>query len=290
MTGGSADRNPWARLAVGVVVMGGLFLCMCVATLATFAPRLGKSRFTLLTGSRIRVTEPFATELHVSPPASLTVVNPVGDVTIRVGADDRIAVQATKVAHATRREAARELLERIAIHTGSTRDGARIEVELPEGANRRSANVDLEITVPRRTRLDLQIEVGDVQVDGTEGNVRLRTDVGDVWLRDVALLEEGDVRADVGDLHFTGELPHEGQVTFVTRMGSIHVAVPSDSPFILNAETGVGTIHNQFDLEAEKSKRTPALHWELHGRAGANPKTTLTVHTKMGDIHVEVRR
>jgi len=277
-------------MAVGAVVVGFFLLCMCTATLATFAPRLSKSRFTLLTGSRIRVTEPFATEFRVSTPASLTVINPVGNVTIRAGADDRITVQATKVARAASQDAARELLERILIRTESTRDSARIEVDLPENLSRRSASVELEITVPRRTELELQTAVGDVRVDGTEGKVRLRTDVGDVRLRDVTLLEEGDVRADVGDLHFTGRLPHEGRVAFVTRMGSIHVAVPANSQFTLDAETGVGTIHNQFDLEAEESKRTPALHWELHGRVGTNPKVTLTVRTKMGDIHVEVHR
>ena len=282
--------SPWARMAIGAVVMGGFLLCMCAATIATFAPRLSKSRFSLVSGSHRRATEPFATELHVDTPASLTVINAVGNVTIHVGADDRISVRATKVARAASREDAQALLKRIAIHTESTPEGARIEVKLPENLHRRAANVDLEITVPRRTALDLQVGVGDVRVDGTEGDVRLRTDVGDVWLRDVTLVREGDVRTDVGDLHFTGRLPATGQTAFVARIGSIHVTLPTDSRFALDAETGVGTIHCQFDLQDKRSKRTTALHWELHGRVGANPGGALTIRTQMGDIHVEAQR
>jgi DUF4097 and DUF4098 domain-containing protein YvlB len=225
----------------------------------------------------------------VDTPASLTVVNPVGKVTVRAGDGDRIDVRATKTVRALTPGRAQELLTRIGIRAESAGNQARIRVDFPETRGFRTASVDLVITVPRRTQLDIEIRVGQIHVDGVEGSMRLRSRVGDIRLRNVVLPGDSEVETDVGEVRFTGRLPREGEVTFTTQVGEIRIELPEDSRFILDAKTDVGDIHSEFTLEERESERAGAVGQTLRGRVGADPEVTLVLRAQTGDIEVRVR-
>lgn len=273
----------------GVVVLFLVFGCMCTALFAGLS----------YAGPGVRaggVTETIATEIPVSQegPASLHVSNPVGGITIRRGREGVIEVQATKRASSFLGSRNHRLLAETRVRTEINRQPIGIEVDLPDvsdapliGGN---VAVDLLITVPRDISLDIISNVGDVGVTDVQGNLRVRSDVGDVRLQDVVVVEECDVMTNVGGIDFRGRLPErEGEVLLQTDVGDIDVAVPAGSQFALDAETNVGEVQSGFELRDAQSG--PAN--EVTGRwlkGGVNTDAngvSVVLRAQTGDIEVE---
>ncbi len=277
-------------ILVGSLGVGLLFLCICAALTMTLVPRLvGLEGLSFFPRFQARASETVRAELQVPAPVSLTVIGSVGEVTVRAGNEKRIEVQATKTVRAITPGRARELLARIRVNAESTGHQARVQVEIPNTRDFRTASVDLVITVPRRIRLDIQTRVGEIDVGGVEGSVRLRSEVGDVRLRRVVLTGDSEVKADVGDVRFAGRLPRQGRVQFTTQVGEIRIELPADSQFILDATANVGDVESEFELAERESEPVGAVGRKLRGRVGAEPGVTLVLRTQTGDIEVKVQ-
>lgn len=276
------NRRTCGILALIVLVLlGGACLCAFVIT--------GIVGTGFATVGQTGVTETMATELPVETPATLTVNNQVGDITVQSGDTDVIQVQATKEASAFLGTWADDLLQDIEVRTESAGSSARIVVDAPTELRLGSTSVALTVTVPEQTSLDIVNNVGDVRISGTEGDLRLRSNVGEITLRDVTIHEDYDVGADVGDIRFSGRLPEQqGQVLLQTNVGEVIVAVPEDSSFALDAETDVGDITTSFEVQDRQPTDGNPPGEVLMGFVNTEANgVQLILRTDTGDIEIQ---
>lgn len=222
-------------------------------------------------GDWAQAEEIIASEVAVEAPAALRVRNPVGDVAVRPGPDaDRMVVEAGKEARSYRRRAAEVLLDEIEVQVVPEGSLVHVEVIVPDSTPTQFGSVDLVITVPERTDVELINEAGHMIIEGIEGEIRVRSETGTLRMQDVTLAGSCDVMNTTGDIVFAGQLPEPGdvgeawEVLLRTETGDVDFAVPADSPFTLDAEseTGTcfcqsktGTVDSKFELEGLQSGR-----------------------------------
>lgn len=283
-----------AVIIIVVVVILGLLLCCCLGAVGLFAARSSGDSglfgwLGALNPTGREVTNTFEQQLRVDTPVTLVIANEVGRVTVRGGDVDAIVIRADVKARAGSATAANRLLEQVDFQASSSGNRAEIRVDLPSSMVNASTSVDLHVTVPQRTSVDLRSNVGEVQVSGIEGTMQVRTEVGEVTIWDVALSGPSEAQASVGEVNFQGTLPPAGEVRLSAQVGEVRVTLPRESEFRLDASTGIGDIDCDFALvdRVEDDNRGPAS--ELRGRVGADPQVTLILRSGTGGMQVRQR-
>jgi len=278
-----------AIIILVVVVILGLLLCCCLGTVALFSAR-GYSGGGWLSslgswgmGQR-EVARAADYQYRVEVPATLVVTNEVGRVTVRTGDVGAVTVRAEYKARALNTSAATRLLDSVNYGASSGSNRVEITVDLPSTMVNASLSVDLDITVPRDTSLEVRNNVGEIRVTGVTGTLQLRGDVGEVTARDVVLTGPSEVQTSVGDVDFAGALPAFGEVRITSQVGRVRVTLPAESQFRLDASTGVGGIDCEFPLQdrEEDDDRGPAN--ELRGRVGVDPAVSLYLRAGTGEV------
>ena len=89
----------------------------------------------------------------------------------------------------------------------------------PRRSYRKSPSVALELLVPRRCEIEATSNVGNLTVEGVQGSVDLRVNVGSIEVRDLRLIADSRLSANVG---------------------KIEISLPETSRFRLDARTSVG--------------------------------------------------
>ncbi|MGC9334840.1 MAG: DUF4097 family beta strand repeat-containing protein [Anaerolineae bacterium] len=275
-------QNRTCLIILVVLALAGLLL-LCVA-----AAVFGAIGF--LVPGRTTVSETISTELPAVVPAVVEVRNEVGGVTIIPGPEGIIQVDATKEVRTRSRGRSQELLSAIQVRIDQVGGTTRVNVDLPQTRPSESSNVELTIRVPHRTDLDITNNVGDIEIQGVTGNMRVRSDVGSVTLDHVEVTNEADVQAGTGDVEFQGRLPQaEGQILLRSMVGSVEVRVPTDSRFALDAETQLGSIESDFVVDEAQSgdgSGGQLGHW-LRGRVNGGLGVDLILRTNTGSIRLE---
>lgn len=199
--------------------------------------------------------------------------------------------------------------------------------ETPHGvqisAHRRSdsfwainSNLKFEITVPRRTSLELKTSGGDLHISNLEGGFRLKTSGGDVSVTDA----KGDVDAQTsgGDMRVRqltgnlvlrtsgGDIKAEGisgrvdvhtsggdvEVSLLkgnalggevgTSGGEVRVALDPGVNLDIEASAGSGDVKSDLPMTVTSSGSSSRLRGTL-GKGGE----LLRLHSDSGDIHLE---
>lgn len=281
-------------LWIGLAVILLVFCCCCVAVaglLLTRSIQWGSTwqwgSLWRWGGSGVEVTEQFSRNLVVSEPVDLSVDVPIGDITVRPGAAGKVDIQATKRAWGSNRDQAQRILENIAISVDQVGSRVTITVSGLSGTTGvpKSPQVDLVVTVPRETSLNVESRVGRVRVTGTQGDLAIRADVGDVELRDVVPLERLETRTRVANIEFSGALAARATYTLTSDVGRIAVRLPGDSAFKIEAQSDVGNVRMDFPVSG-RSTREGFVGKEVRGDVGVNPTASLYLRSRIGEISV----
>jgi len=98
--------------------------------------------------------------------------------------------------------------------------------------------VDLDITMPPATALQISVTTGDVRVDGAAGALKVRTVTGDITATGLRAAEP-DLETGTGDLaaHFAAA-PSQAQLR--TTVGDVTVGLPGAAPYLVRARATVG--------------------------------------------------
>lgn len=218
--------------------------------------------------ARVEATEMVEKTFEVSAPMALSVDVGVGDVSIKVGESDEVRIYAVKHAWGRDQEQAEAYLDDFKDRLQQTATGEiDIKFEIPHKLRNisRTPSVDLEITVPRDTDLNLIVNVGKVVVTGVRGTFDVRTDVGDITLRGVRFEGDSWISGDVA---------------------SIVLRLPLDSSFAFNAQCDVGDIRiDDFDVRNERADRE-VVSESVSGEVGASPDANVKLRTNVGDIDI----
>lgn len=145
--------------------------------------------------------------------------------------------------------------------------------------------VDLVITVPASTSLDVLCVKCGVTVKGLRGAIKASTSEGDIQLTGIrsALVE---ARSMSGSVSFSGEVLPSGSYFLKSFSGRVDAALPAEAKFKLDATSVRGGIEiKPEDFQLTMQKQTAQF---VHGFVGSGG-ATVTLWTQEGSIRVRKR-
>lgn len=193
---------------------------------------------------------------HVSTaPAVLHVDNPVGKVTIQ--AWDRPSVQIDAV----KRGPSADAVHSITISVEPDGNTLNVTTNLGNNSNRRS--IDFTIHAPASSDLNIEANVGEVDLEGFTHNVDVDADVGTVTI--------GMARLGSGQ-----------HVTVQSSVGSLNLTLPHNASARISASTSIGNIDGNIPLSLDR--HTVGADGSATVGAGA---ATVHLTASTGSIHID---
>ncbi len=149
-------------------------------------------------------------------------------------------------------------------------------------------NVNIDVTTPKTSNVQVNDGSGDVAIDGVTGSVNAQTTQGRIDANNVSgqvtlsatngevsvengnLSGQSSLHSGNGDIRYNGSINTQGRYTFDTSNGSVDVRLPSDAAFHLVAKNTNGRYENEFG----------------NNDVGSGTRPSLTVSSGNGSIHV----
>ncbi|HYB02492.1 MAG TPA: DUF4097 family beta strand repeat-containing protein [Ktedonobacteraceae bacterium] len=229
---------------------------------------------------------------EVSGRQSVNIDNPFGAVRIHRGLDNAIEVRGTHYYSSL-------FPNQVSYPLNATQQGNEVRVEVWNSRTRRSfppgdfGRIDLDISVPETCDVHVRSDASSITIDGIQGHTYIRTNAGTIDVRNATLASqsfahtnagtinvqnvklEGNVRMETnaGTISFSGSIDPNGDYSFETHAGTIDMALPAGTAFILDAKTNLGTVNNLFG----------------NTYAGEGPQARLHLYTHLGTISVKPR-
>ncbi|MHB0884452.1 MAG: DUF4097 family beta strand repeat-containing protein [Bacillota bacterium] len=236
-------------------------------------------------------------EHKVGAGARVTVIDPVGDVTIKAGAPGVVRVEADKSARGAEPNEAVARCSGISVRTEGDQESVTVRVDLGQASSSPRGSVDLEVEVPADSRVEVHGALGDITVTGPTSALDLTTDHGDIDVERAggpvkAVSHRGDltVHVPVPEARLTAE---HGDVTARLRpsagtsseimagRGDVVLSLPADASVDLDLVSNDGDV--TCDLPLSETKRRSER--ELVGRMGTGA-ARVKARTGGGDITV----
>jgi hypothetical protein len=239
----SNNRTVWIIVAVIVVALCCCALVVAAAAAGWFVSQpFGWSASTSLQGERSE--ESFA----VGGAPKLKIDNFAGNVTVRTGPSGLVRVAAT------RRARNRADLDRIEVDVSERDGGLVIKTEKPSTLS--AASVDLEITVPAGTLLEVDTGAGNVDIDDSSGPI--------------------DVHIGAGNIRYQGA--PQGECRFESGAGNIRLTLPADLNVRVDLQTGAGDIDVDYAVDGRVTGRA------VQGVIGSGAEGTIYAQVGAGNI------
>ncbi|MFZ1731720.1 MAG: DUF4097 family beta strand repeat-containing protein [Bacteroidota bacterium] len=182
------------------LLFAALLLVGVSATAQNKYNRVVKESFQTKANPTVEVESKFG-EVHISAGSGNTV-----DVAVKVTARERSESAAKKLAEAAR------------VEIKGSGDRVTVRVALPEkmkGDEDRGIEIDVRVTLPSASVLDLRSKFGAVTVTGVKGSVKVGTDFGEVKIKECANL---DLTSSFGEIALGGIT---GTMSIESKMGEI---------------------------------------------------------------------
>lgn len=249
----------------------------------THFSNLGRMAFLVVllgAGSLPAATERTVRTLPADSGTTLRVRMKDGGVTVRTWERDEIEIVTVK--SGAKRDHLEALDSKIETRGDEiTVTARRPLVHLTKAA--RQARIDYEISVPARLascRIDL--DVGDVTLEGLSGEVRVRGDIAQV--KGSSLRGSLDARVALGRIEAGFATLGEGQtVDLRTSNGSVELRVPAHADAALDALARLGPIVADIPVQVLKSDRL--VDEELVGGWGRR-SGSVVLRSKLGSIRI----
>ncbi|MEA3337438.1 MAG: DUF4097 family beta strand repeat-containing protein [Chloroflexota bacterium] len=270
-----------------IVIVLAIFSCCCIimmtggALIGTAGWRLAQDFDDL---AKFDATNTFSQTFSVDTPAELEVDIAAGSVTVTVGEGNMIQVDTEIRAYDVSSERAQEALDKV--RYSATQSGSKVNVR-GEWSNKtqwraRSPEINVRVSVPRRTDIEVKVDVGKVHLQDVTGEIDIETGVGRVDIENVTVPDDFRIRTDVADMNFTGSLNEGSDYTFQSDVGAIKLTLPANSRFELDASSDVGSVLVDFDIEGEISR--DFVGKSVKGVVGGESDTKVSVQTNVGAI------
>ena len=253
---------------VGIIVVAILLVACCslaalVSLIGVFAVRslnLDSVDLGALSGERLEQT------FEVGAAPVLDIQNFAGSVNVRPGASGVVHIVAAKKAGTQRS------LDRIKITVSEQGGGLLIRSRVSPPVS--NASVELEITAPADTRLNVDTGAGAVDVRGITGPISVDSGAGQVDLRGA----RGPVVVDLGAGQIIYEGAPSGDCHFGTGAGEIVLRLPNDLNMEVDLSTGIGAVGVDYRVDGQVKPR------QVRGVIGDGSQGTISAHTGAGAI------
>jgi len=151
-----------------------------------------------------------------------------------------------------------------------------------------SNSIDIEVTVPKNSNLQIKTNTGEVDVTGVTGQMSLSSDTGAIQAMQDSLTGQSILKTDTGSVTFDGTIDPKGSYQFETNTGEVDVTLPGNSSFYVDASTSTGSIDSDFPgVNVQHGDVTGA---SAHGDVGNAPGATVILKTDTGSISLHQGR
>ncbi len=198
-------------------------------------------------------------DLKVKSGADIEIKNTIGSIDLKPGPNSRCSMKAVIRGKADTEEQAREKVNLISISTDSTDKKFFIKPVKQDKDNWNNLNVDLYVSVPLGSKIDVSTSVGSIKLSNLKGQIKSVTSVGSIK----AVNTSGDVQ-------------------LTTSVGGIDFVVPKDFSARLRAKTDNGSIKSDVPLEINKKNFIAS---EASGTFG-DGEGDIVLSTSVGSIKI----
>jgi hypothetical protein len=202
-----------------------------------------------------------------------------------------IHVKATSVAHTvtfqTKRHSKRfgKVANECWVCYEQLKDGNEIRADV-ERVYSPSSNlpqsIDFNISVPHHADLEINTSLGDIWVTGISGQLSLQSDIGSIYVTEGILTGNSVLKTNLGSVNCHEAIDPYGSFQLATETGSVHIILPDDTPFELDASTTFGNI----TTVVPNMKMAYRTSREVHGDAGNLPRASLMLSSITGSVSV----
>jgi len=235
-------KRKW--LIAGPLILIELALCGAIVGLSWASvaqARVGGFRWRLFSADTVSAEADDSQTFTVAGPATLTVKNTAGNVTVIGGTGHEIVVDMHKMAWGADQADANNQLARLTVNMTQTGNAVSVQVEPPIEVDLihigpGSAFVIFTITVPADTAVTVGNDFGNVTLSDTQGDVDLQTNSGKVRATEV----NGDatLNSDFGDVILSNA--SAGNVDAHSNAGNITLTdVQAGGDVLLESDFGV---------------------------------------------------
>ena len=229
--------------------------------------------------------ENFEQVYTAQPNTDLSIQNCDGAISVYGSNVNEIQVRATKKAYSSAK------LKEITINVSVQPTSVSINVKTPPKRRwtlfDRSGTVDCTIVVPATANISqLRLDAGEVLVDGMRGR-SVHASLGDGRMITHNCFADTDLALQRGNLTISYEWWERETFSIQAgiKQGNAWVFLPSEAVFHLVAETGYGTIANDFD-DPPVARPTSARATKIDMLARGEGKASIKMRTAVGDIKI----
>jgi hypothetical protein len=280
----SRNRTIWIVVAVVVVVL----CCVAAAVAAVIAGGLAALPIVRQGQAGPMVSAQIERSFDLGATPGLQIENFAGAVTVEVGTGTAMQVLATVKGPQSAD------LSRVQVEIAPQDGGLLIRTRRPAGVNLlfENVSVDIQVTTPPGTQLDVHTGAGAVEVSGLQSTVTLDTGAGSIDLAGITgavnvntgaggvTMTNVDgiivANAGAGSIAYAG-MP-SGSCRFQTGAGSITLNVPANIGASVDLGTGIGTVTVNLPVSGQVTKA------EVRGTIGGGGQTTIYAHTGTGSV------
>ena len=265
----SLGRNPWFWIGLSLIL---------ILLLAGGATALVSALGGVLGGSTGQVVTTHT--YNVSEHPRLVITNNTGKVQVRASSSARtISIQETKYTGVGSDQ--RELV--VSYSQESANNTVTVNVTRTTSPNLFNVpRAEFEVTVPATSDLALTTNNENIDVSGISGHMVLNSNNGSITVKDGTLSTSSTLISNNGSVTFTGSIAASGAYTIESNTNSVHVNLPAEPGFRVDATADTGSISTNFPgLSVEHPSSTGA---QLHGSVGASPTATLLLTSHTGSI------
>jgi uncharacterized cupredoxin-like copper-binding protein len=144
-----------------------------------------------------------------------------------------------------------------------------------------SRRIDLTITAPANTNLNIIEDAGSIDVTGFTGKVTTQVNAGSATLSNMTMATGSSLRVNAGSLDIDGALQSGASLVVVVDAGSADVTLPHNTSAHLNASASAGSVSvNGWDIpELHDAANVTAI-----GDLNPNPTGSITAHVNAGSF------
>lgn len=224
-------------------------------------------------------------EFAVEGTPEIVVRNRAGNITIERGGAGQVAVRVTKRAYGRLFSQATEYdLARLVVNV--TQQGSQIRIETDQremSGFLKNCQVDIAITAPAETNLELRMNAGNVDVRDITGFIECTVNAGNFDAFGVTLSGHSHFTVNAGNLTLEGAVAPGAALDAEVNAGNLRLRLPHDTPAYLEARADVGSIDVD-DWPITISRRV--VQQRASGPLGNNPQGTLSLRVNSGSISV----
>ncbi len=228
-------------------------------------------------------------EFAVGERPALVVNNPAGSVTVTAGDAGRLAIQVTKTLRGVFFGGnGLEAFERVRVTAEQHEETVRVKVHQPSSkVGGHVVTVALAIQVPAQCRLRLEVDAGNVEINGVASEISGRVDAGNLTARAVTFQERSEARVDAGNITIEGALGEAASLNVHVDAGSARLTLPQQTDATLDARVDAGSITvDGWNVEQKRE----LMSARARGALSPEARGELRVRVDAGTIRVQAQR